>query len=315
MHESIFFGGSLIAAGVAGAIALFAPCCISVMLPAYFASSFPNRGRLVAMSFLFAAGVATVILPIALGAATLLRLITAGHTILYVTGGLLMLALGVYTLAGGRMNLPMPGRQAGSSTGPLGIYSLGLFSGTASSCCAPVLAGLIGLSGLAASIPLALGLGLAYVVGMVAPLFVIALLWDAFDWKSSWLFRPRTYTWRIGSMSRTLGASELASGLLLVLIGVGAIYVGFAGQAMPGSGDWQARFSVTLQQYGQDLTQWLGRVPNWLAAILLVALLLLLGRLAVHQVGWWRARQEADLEDSTPKDIDVGKIREATQKV
>ena len=285
------------------------------MLPAYFASSFPNRGRLVAMSFLFAAGVATVILPIALGAATLLRLITAGHTILYVTGGLLMLALGIYTLAGGRMNLPIPGRQAGSNTGPLGIYSLGLFSGTASSCCAPVLAGLIGLSGLSASIPLALGLGVAYVFGMVAPLFVIALLWDAFDWKSSWLFRPRSLTWRIGSISRTLGASDLASGLLLVLIGFGAIYVGLAGQAMPAASDWQARFSVTIQEYGQHLTQWLGGVPNWLAATVLVALLLLLGRLAVHQVGWWRDRHESDRLNSTPKDVNVGKIRKTTQKL
>jgi cytochrome c biogenesis protein CcdA len=36
----VFFGGSLVAATVAGMIALFSPCCISVMLPAYFASSF-----------------------------------------------------------------------------------------------------------------------------------------------------------------------------------------------------------------------------------------------------------------------------------
>ena len=66
MNTSIFFGGSVLAAVIAGAIALFAPCCISVMLPAYFASSFQNRRLLVAMTFLFAAGIATVILPIAI---------------------------------------------------------------------------------------------------------------------------------------------------------------------------------------------------------------------------------------------------------
>ncbi|MFL5697075.1 MAG: hypothetical protein ACJ797_08240 [Ktedonobacteraceae bacterium] len=48
MNSSIFFGGSVLAAVIAGAIALFAPCCISVMLPAYFASSFQNRRLLVA---------------------------------------------------------------------------------------------------------------------------------------------------------------------------------------------------------------------------------------------------------------------------
>ncbi len=40
MESSIFIGGSIIAAVVAGALALFAPCYILFMLPAYFASSF-----------------------------------------------------------------------------------------------------------------------------------------------------------------------------------------------------------------------------------------------------------------------------------
>ena len=64
----VIYGGSVLAAVVAGAVALLAPCCISVMLPAYFASSFHNRRVLVAMTFLFAGGVASVVLPIALGA-------------------------------------------------------------------------------------------------------------------------------------------------------------------------------------------------------------------------------------------------------
>lgn len=44
---SIFFGGSIAAATIAGMIALFAPCCVSVMLPAYFAASFQNRRLLI----------------------------------------------------------------------------------------------------------------------------------------------------------------------------------------------------------------------------------------------------------------------------
>ena len=77
----VVYGGSVLAATVAGAVALFAPCCISVMLPAYFASSFHNRRLLVAMTFLFAAGVATVVLPIALGAAVVQRLLVGRHTL------------------------------------------------------------------------------------------------------------------------------------------------------------------------------------------------------------------------------------------
>src|SRR5258707_5055461 len=199
MNSSIFFGGSVLAAVIGGAIALFAPCCISVMLPAYFASSFPNRRLLVVMTFLFAAGIGTVILPIAMGASVLQRLLTAQHTAIYVTGGLIVLALAIYVLLGGQIHLPMPGRRAGGKTGILSVYSLGIFSGMASSCCAPVLAGVIALSSVASSFGLALVLGTAYVFGMVAPLFVISLLWERYDWRASRLFRPRSFTCRIGS--------------------------------------------------------------------------------------------------------------------
>src|SRR5213593_4247417 len=100
-------------------IALFAPCCISVMLPAYFSSAFQNRRVLVAMTFLFAAGVATVILPIAVGAAFVQRLLVSEHTVIYTAMGVLVLALAAYTLLGGRVHLPMPGQRAGGRTGPL----------------------------------------------------------------------------------------------------------------------------------------------------------------------------------------------------
>src|SRR6516225_12415670 len=112
MDSSLFFGGSIIAAVVAGSLALFAPCCISFMLPAYFASAFQNRRRLVAMTFLFGAGVATVILPIALGASLLRQVFTEWHPVIYTIGGLILLALAAYTLLGGQIHLPTPGQRA-----------------------------------------------------------------------------------------------------------------------------------------------------------------------------------------------------------
>src|SRR5713101_846238 len=131
MSSSIFFGGSVLAAIIAGAIALFAPCCISVMLPAYFASSFQNRRALVAMTFVFGAGVATIVLPIAMGAAVFRSLFSAHHTTVYLVGGLLMLTLAAYTLAGGQIRMPTPSRGASRRKGPLSIYTLGVFSGIA----------------------------------------------------------------------------------------------------------------------------------------------------------------------------------------
>ena len=261
MDTSLFFGGSVVAAVVAGILALFAPCCISVMLPAYFATSFQNHGLRVAMTFLYAAGVATVILPLAMGAAVLRQLISSGHTPIYVAGGVFMTALAVYTFFGGQLHLPAPGRSATGRAGPAGVYSLGLFSGIATSCCAPVLAGVIALAGVASSFTLALGLGLAYVFGMVAPLFVVALLWERFEWRSSSLSRPRSVTWHIGRLRRSMSLAGLVSAVLLGVMGLATIVVGLQGETMALSG-WQASFAVQLQSLGQTATNALTVIPG-----------------------------------------------------
>jgi cytochrome c biogenesis protein CcdA len=292
MESSIFFGGSVVAAFLAGGIALFAPCCISVMLPAYLAGSFQNRPVLIAMSFVFAAGVATVILPLVLGASVLRQLLVNQHTVVYGFGGAIMLGMGLYTLAGGKIQLPMPGRRASGNAGPLSIYSLGMFSGVASSCCAPVLAGVIALSSVAPSFGLALGLGGAYVFGMVTPLFLISLLWERYDWRSSRLFRTRTVTWRVGPLKRTIPLTMLASGLLLSAMGVGTLWVGFAYDGMAPSSHWAAVFALRLQHYGQVVTEALSWLPNWAAAALLLAVVALLGRRALTQIGAVRDREK-----------------------
>ncbi len=305
MSSSIFFGGSVLAAVTAGMIALFAPCCISVMLPAYFASSFQNRRLLVAMTFLFAAGIATVILPIAMGASVLQQLLTTQHTAIYVTGGLLMLALAGYVLLGGQIHLPMPDRRAGGKTGILSVYSLGIFSGVASSCCAPVLAGVIALSSVVSSFWLALVLGSAYVFGMVAPLFVIALLWDRYDWRASRLLRPRAFSWRLGPFTNTLTATNLASGILLALIGGGMLWIGLAYHSMPPLADWQIQLSASLQHVGQVMTNALAWIPNWMGVLIF---LVLLGGLA-----WYALRQIGARTDESKEAAEVPGVNEAAE--
>lgn len=283
MESSLFFGGSALAAVIAGMLALFAPCCISVMLPAYFAGSFQNRRMLVAMTFLFAAGVATVILPIALGASLVRQVLSAQHTLLYVVGGLVMLGFAIYTLLGGQLNLPAPGHRIGGRTGVLGVYSLGIFSGMASSCCAPVLAGVIALSGLAASFWLALGLGIAYVFGMVAPLFVISLLWDRYQWRASGLFKHKSVSWHLGHLERTVTVTNLLSGILLLLIGGAMIWVGFAGVSMATTG-WQAQVTMQLQHVGRVIITALSWAPGWAVGLVLVLAIGLLAWLALRQI-------------------------------
>jgi cytochrome c biogenesis protein CcdA len=121
----------------------------------HLATGFRRRGGVLAASMVFGAGVGTVILPIGLGAAALSRLFLGQHLIVYLAGGILMLAGGVAVLAGWTPNLPMPDGRGGGPGGFGQAYVLGAFSGIASACCAPVLAGVALLSGAAASFPTA----------------------------------------------------------------------------------------------------------------------------------------------------------------
>jgi len=269
------------------------------------------------MTFLFAVGIATVVLPIALGAAVVQRLLVGRHTLVWLAGGALLLGLGGYTLAGGQLRLPMPGRSAQrrGRAGPLAVWSLGVFSGVASACCAPVLAGVVALSGLAASFTRALGLGAAYVFGMVAPLFLLALLWDRHDWQASRLFRQRSFTFRVAGMERTVSGAGLVSGLLLVGMGAATIWIAFTGSAMTPPGGWQARLSAWLQHAGTVVVRALGWLPGWAAGLLPAAVVVLLGWRALRQVAWLGAGARASAGIDTEEETDEHQADQADQAV
>ena len=270
--SDVVFGGTVAAAFIGGIVALLAPCCISVMLPAYFATTFRRRRALVAMTFVFALGVASVILPIAFGASAVTRFIVGRHLAVFLAGAVMMTTLGVGMLLGWKLRLPSPGMRARQHRGPLAVFALGAFSGTASACCAPVLAGVVALSGAASSFGAAAAVGTAYVFGMVAPLFALASVWDRYDWSESRQLRGRTFNLRVLGRSRTVDSTALAGGALLIVMGALTAVVAFTGVAMPRQG-WEATLSARLGHYGSVVSAHLSAVPGWLVlAVLLGAL-------------------------------------------
>jgi thiol:disulfide interchange protein len=177
------------------------------------------------------------------------------------------------------------------------VYSLGVFSGITSSCCAPVLAGVIALSSVAPSFGIALGLGTAYVFGMVAPLFMISLLWERFDWRASRLFHPRSFTWKLGPLRHTISATNLASGLLLLLMAGAMVWVGFTFGSMESLTGWQATLAISLQRVGRAITGTFAWLPNWAAVLILLLLVALLAWRALWQVGLDAAGEESQPYD------------------
>lgn len=97
---------SLLAAFIAGVAALFAPCCITVLLPSYLGSIFKERYKVVLMTFVFFLGVLTVFLPIGLGATAFAQLFGRYHSVIFTGGGLMLIALGTGLLLGKNMSLP-----------------------------------------------------------------------------------------------------------------------------------------------------------------------------------------------------------------
>ena len=268
----LLFSTTILASFLGGVVALLAPCCVSVMLPAYFASSFKSRTHIVAMTLVFAVGVGTVILPIGLGATALSRLISGHHTLVFSIGGVAMVAGGLAVLAGWKFMLPMPGMRGGSGTGVASVYSLGFFSGVASSCCAPVLAGVAALSGATASFLPALVVGISYVFGMVAPLALLALLWDKRDWGSSRLLSGRQVTLPLGRLRHRLPLASVLSGGLLVAMGILTIVLAIRGPSMPTDG-WQVRFTAWLDHTAANVERGLAWLPAWLPSVAIVSLL------------------------------------------
>src|SRR6266536_2000922 len=104
---------------------------------------------------------------------------------------------------------------------------------------------------------------------MVAPLFLLALWWERRDWQTSRLLRPRSLTWRIGGVRRTVSGTGLASGLLLVAMGGATVWIALTGSPMAPAGGWQARLSAWVQHAGTVVVRALAWLPGWAAWLLL----------------------------------------------
>jgi cytochrome c-type biogenesis protein len=241
--NTLVYSSSILTAFLGGVLALFAPCCIVSLLPVYVAATLRvGRWRLLELTGAFALGVAVVLLPIVLGIGAIGELATRYHREVFFLGGVLMLILGLAALAGRGWSLPMPTMRAPGAPGDSvrGVFLLGIFSGLVSSCCAPVLGGVLVLSAISTSTWHALGLGVAYVLGMVFPLFLAALLWERLGLARRSLRLPPV-TCTIGGWSVRMRATDLGAGILFVAMGLMMIFLALTGRpptrgACPGAG-------------------------------------------------------------------------------
>ena len=268
----IIFSASIIAAFMAGMVALFAPCCITVLLPAYLASAFREKKNILKMTLIFFSGIAVVLIPIGLGVAVLAQVFQNFHTQMYILGGLLMIAFAFLSIFGkGLALVPMSKRlKLGADFSyPKSVFILGIFSGAATSCCAPVLAGAVTLAVVSGAFWKAIIVTFAYVFGMVFPLFLAAYFYDRFKLEKSKLIQGKILELKIFGKDLLVHSTNLIAGIIFLVMGTVLIYLGKTGNAY-WSPEWQVKIGTALNRFSNSSLEVLMKVPNlvWGAVIL-----------------------------------------------
>ena len=255
--------GSVAAAFAAGMVAFFAPCCAGVMMPAYLAAiGGGHRLRVARLTAVYVAGVSLVVLPITLGAATLASYVSKWHPQLFTIGGLMMIGVAVALWRGSMLPIGLAQPRLTGST--FSVFGLGVFSGAATACCAPVLAGAIALSAATATVAGGLVLGIAYVAGMMAPLVPLALVYG----RTKGRVNDPKLTLRFGRYAKRIGAVRLAG--VAIFAGFGVLFVGLA---LAGKSDTAPAFQKQLGVWMRTVGSFLDNVPNFVSAPVLALVL------------------------------------------
>lgn len=178
--SNLLFGVSLTASFLAGVLALFAPCCITFLLPSYLGTIFKESRKVVFYTFIFALGLAFILIPIALGFRFAIFFLDMYHRQVYYFGAFIMIVMGFLTIKP-VLHLPQlfhTSTKVNKDANVFTVFGLGLMSGITSACCAPVLFAAITLTALSPSLFQALIVSIAYVAGIVFPLFIISLFYQ-----------------------------------------------------------------------------------------------------------------------------------------
>ncbi len=249
---NLLVGTSMVAAFVAGIAALFAPCCITVLLPSYLGSIFRERRKVFLMTFIYFLGIMLVFLPLGLGSAAFSHFLSRYHNIIFSLGGAMLLGLGISMVVGLRWSLPFHINPTLRSHHPFSVLLLGIFSGVATTCCAPVLAGVLALSVLPGSIFLGVMYTMSYVLGMVSPLFILASLIDRTKATQRLMSLRKPFSYRFFGKTIHLTVTDAVAGI--IFIGMGALTLTLAmGNRLASHAGYQVTINIALTKFLQAI--------------------------------------------------------------
>lgn len=240
-----------VAAFLGGVLALLSPCS-ALLLPSFFAYSFQQPGRLFLRTFLFYLGLASTLVPLGVGSSFASRLFYGHREILISIAGWTIIALGVIQFAGGGFTFK-PAQRAQSrihTNSSASVFALGAVYGLAGFCSGPILGSVLMVAATSGQ-PVRGGALLAvYALGMSAPLFLLALIWDRFSIGTNRWLRGRVI--KVGRVH--LHTTSVISGLFF--IGIGVLFLRYDGTA-----------GITGALGGSDLSSIDYKAQQWVASL------------------------------------------------
>lgn len=279
----LLVSASFIASFFAGVAALFAPCCITVLLPTYFASVFKEKSTIFLMTFIFFLGLLTVFLPLGLGVSILSQFFSQYHNIIFAAGSLFLILLGTGLFLGLNLSLPFVIHPQLKKYDFASVFVLGIFSAIATTCCAPVLAGVLALSVLPGSIFLGAIYTLAYVLGMVLPLFLIAAFLDKINFTQKFFAFRKTITYSLFGKKMRLTISSLFSGVMFLVLGIVILFLAQTNQLTSHS-SYQITVNIYLTKLIKVISGFTKIIPEPIWAIFFVVIFLFILKLAISQI-------------------------------
>lgn len=271
----LLISASFIASFFTGVAALFAPCCITVLLPTYFASIFKEKSTLYLMTFIYFLGLLTVFLPLGLGVVFLSRIFSQYHNTIFLLGGIFLIFLGMTLLLGKQFSLPQKIHPSLKKNNFASVFVLGIFSGVATTCCAPVLAGVLTLSALPGSFILGSLYTLAFVLGMVIPLFIIAAFLDKVEFTNKFFAYRKTLSFSIFNLKIKQTIANLFSGFIFVFLGLIILFLARTNRLTSHS-SYQLSINIYLTKIIRSIGFFTSFIPEFVWGLLFVAILLLI---------------------------------------
>jgi len=278
----LLISASFIASFFAGIAALFAPCCITVLLPTYFASIFKQKSTVFLMTFVYFLGILSIFLPIGLGVSFLTQIFSQYHDTIFLIGGIFLIFLGMTLLLGQQMSLPFSVHPKLKGQDFISVYVLGIFSAVATTCCAPVLAGVLTLSALPGSVFLGGIYTLAYVLGMVLPLFIIAFTLDKVDFTQKFVAFRKRVSYSVLGQKVSLTFANLFSGLMFLVLGVVIIYLAKTSQLTSHS-SYQVSLNIYLTKFINGIGRFTQLIPEVGWAVIFISIALFVTFVAIKQ--------------------------------